>query len=146
MKCCIETWTGSDELPFRRILASGYYDGPTEGICSCSICGQGYAFRLLAWDKNQDVRVFGFSQTAPNEKQVADELQITLANDKPVTIVPPLTAEKDERFKRLMEQPPTHLCVSDGLPGRARLWRRMSSRDEKVTDWFAHLNQGNGAE
>src|SRR5665213_3281654 len=123
MKCCTEAWTLPNESPFRRFLATGYYDGPTEGVTSCSVCGQGYSFVLLVWDDAQDIRVFGFSEIDQNEQKVAEAINIALDSSKPVTIVPPLDHELDNRFKQITMKERTHLCVSNNLPGCARLWR-----------------------
>jgi hypothetical protein len=47
--------------PVCRILALGYYDGPTEGLLQCE-AGRVYRFELLAWDaETQDVRVFSLA-------------------------------------------------------------------------------------
>jgi hypothetical protein len=50
--------------PVQRILAFGYYDGPTDGVL---LCGNAQVFRfdLLAWDEDtQDVRGFRLSPLA----------------------------------------------------------------------------------
>ncbi len=42
--------------PVRRVLALGYYDGPTEGLLQCEAGGV-HRFEMLAWDsETQDVR------------------------------------------------------------------------------------------
>jgi hypothetical protein len=47
--------------PFQKVLALGYYDGPTEGLLQC-VSGSVYRFHLLAWDEaTQDLRVFGLA-------------------------------------------------------------------------------------
>lgn len=47
--------------PVQKILAFGYYDGPTEGVLQCGD-GQTYRFDLLAWEpETQDLRVFCLS-------------------------------------------------------------------------------------
>ncbi len=46
--------------PFTRVLALGYYDGPTEGLIQDGQDGSVYQFRMLAWDdETQDLRIFG---------------------------------------------------------------------------------------
>lgn len=47
--------------PFVRLLATGYYDGPTEGLIECGTCKTTYSFNKLDWDDQQDVRVFALS-------------------------------------------------------------------------------------
>jgi hypothetical protein len=51
--------------PAQRILALGFYDGPTEGLLQCET-GRVYHFKILAWDQeSQDVRVFGLAPMPP---------------------------------------------------------------------------------
>jgi len=47
--------------PFVRLLATGYYDGPTEGLVECGTCGTTYSFHKLDWDDQQDLRIFSLS-------------------------------------------------------------------------------------
>jgi hypothetical protein len=47
--------------PVQKVLAFGYYDGPTEGVLQCAN-GQTYRFDLLAWEpETQDLRIFCLS-------------------------------------------------------------------------------------
>src|SRR5919204_827193 len=48
--------------PVQKVLALGYYDGPTEGALQCAPEGPVYQFEMLAWDEStQDLRVFGLA-------------------------------------------------------------------------------------
>jgi hypothetical protein len=48
--------------PVTRMLALGYYDGPTEGVLYCGTNGPAYAFQILAWEQEmQDLRVFALA-------------------------------------------------------------------------------------
>jgi hypothetical protein len=40
------------------VIATGYFDGETEGFLRCGVCGQSYRFQLLDWDEHQDRRIF----------------------------------------------------------------------------------------
>jgi hypothetical protein len=51
--------------PFTRIIALGFYDGPTAGILQCASCGAVYRFDMLDWDDNQEVRVFRLASLPP---------------------------------------------------------------------------------
>jgi hypothetical protein len=52
--------------PFTKILALGYYDGPTDGVAQCDPAGPVYKFQLLAWDgETQDRRIFGLAPLPP---------------------------------------------------------------------------------
>jgi hypothetical protein len=44
--------------PAQKILALGYYDGPTSGLLKCDD-GRAYRFEIVAWEpETQDLRVF----------------------------------------------------------------------------------------
>lgn len=43
--------------PFTRIVATGWYGGPTHGIAQCGVCAREYLFSLCAWDANADARI-----------------------------------------------------------------------------------------
>ncbi len=48
--------------PFTKVLALGYYDGPTEGLLQDGQGSSVYQFRMLAWeDETQDLRIFGLA-------------------------------------------------------------------------------------
>jgi hypothetical protein len=60
---CMQYWTTQPRPapPFTRILALGWYDGPTGGVAECVHCGGAYLFEMLDWDDWQDVRIFGLA-------------------------------------------------------------------------------------
>ena len=56
---------GAFPSPVLKILALGYYDGPTDGLLQCEN-GLVYRFEILAWDSEaQDVRVFSLAPMPP---------------------------------------------------------------------------------
>ena len=57
--------------PFSKIIAFGYYDGPTSGVAQCSECSSAYRFDIVGWDERQDVRVY---MLAPLSKGVFMEI------------------------------------------------------------------------
>jgi hypothetical protein len=56
-QCCRTMVAG--ESPF-DILELGYLDGLTGGMARCRACGATYDFQMVAWDQEQEVRVYGF--------------------------------------------------------------------------------------
>jgi hypothetical protein len=44
-----------------NVIVLGYFDGETEGLLRCSICGQAFRFQLVDWDRNQDKRIFSLT-------------------------------------------------------------------------------------
>jgi hypothetical protein len=53
--------SGRVKSPFARVIALGYYDGPTSGLVQCAECERAYRFDLLGWDEGQDVRIYGLA-------------------------------------------------------------------------------------
>jgi hypothetical protein len=51
--------------PFSRLIATGFYDGPTNGLVECSTCKMTYSFERLDWDDQQDLRVFSLAPACP---------------------------------------------------------------------------------
>lgn len=44
--------------PFTPVIATGYYDGETHGFTRCGKCAEAFTFKLAAWDRQEDIRVF----------------------------------------------------------------------------------------
>src|SRR6478672_1120145 len=119
MLCCKElTHNTPDELPIQRVLATGYYDGPTERFTECAICRQAYSFRRLDWDASQDLRIFGF---APLDRSLGFVIQQALPN-APTTqkfhLVPPLSGQSREIIDQLMHRSASVVAMY-GWPSRA---------------------------
>ncbi|GEM_PF-1452453 len=63
--CCQRLETFSNiKSPFSKIIALGFYDGPTSGMAQCEICSAIYKFVMLDWDDSQDIRIFSLSPIA----------------------------------------------------------------------------------
>jgi hypothetical protein len=54
------------ESPFAKIIALGFYDGPTSGILQCRTCGRVYGFDMLDWDEGHGVRIFRLALLPPD--------------------------------------------------------------------------------
>ena len=65
--CCQELprVASAAQSPFGRIISLGFYDGTTSGIARCSHCSKSYKYDLVAWDGDQDIRVFSLSALPP---------------------------------------------------------------------------------
>lgn len=46
------------------VIVLKYFDGETDGLLRCGVCGQTYQFRLVAWDEGREERVFALSRLA----------------------------------------------------------------------------------
>lgn len=63
-----------------NVVAFGYYDGPTEGIATAFGVGSRYYFKLIAWDGNQDERLY---VTTTVDSRTYDRLIMLLSTHQP---------------------------------------------------------------
>jgi len=141
MNCCTHLADQKLELlPFVRVIAIGYYDGPTEGFTDCATCGQTYAFRKLDWDKSQDVRIIGFAPIAVSFDEIATKLSCNQTVGNTVCIVQPLTEAKEEFVTKLFGNPVRYVVVVEDWPWRSSARKELSSVDtSQISDWFLFL-------
>jgi len=89
MECCQLLKDGvSSALPFERVLAVGYYDGPTEGFSECAMCRRCYYFKKLAWDESQDIRIFAFTPLNLDLAEIVRKSNIQPSWEFPIFLVP----------------------------------------------------------
>lgn len=62
--------------PSPRLVALGFHDGPTEGFVRGVVSGLVHYFKLVAWDDDQDRRLYLLGQVEP---RVVDQLLALLA-------------------------------------------------------------------
>jgi hypothetical protein len=74
MDCCRELEKGNVGSPFAKCIVVDYYDGATDGICSCAICKSSFRFRVIAWDEGQNIRVFAFYRAKTGVFERVEEL------------------------------------------------------------------------
>ena len=141
MMCCKLLLRGQFEaLPFRRVIATGFYDGPTDGFTECSQCGQAYSFRMPDWDDSQEMRVFAFAPIPTSLDAIAEQLGMALAADTEFALLGPL-AEQDQMFVTDLENhSPTRVAAFQGWPGESCSIRDISRIDvTEIGDWFSFL-------
>jgi len=59
--CCKNL--GRGDSPF-EIIMLGWQDGLTSGMARCRACGTTYHFEMVAWDQEQEVRIYGFREVS----------------------------------------------------------------------------------
>jgi hypothetical protein len=66
MPSCLEQFSRANVAgtPFTRLLAFDVYDGPVSGLVFCGAAREAFVFRLMAWDEQQERRVFGIAPLA----------------------------------------------------------------------------------
>ncbi len=129
--------------PVQRVLALGFYDGPTEGALLCAPEGQVYKFEMLAWDEStQDLRVFGL---APLPQPAWEQLTSLYARHEtphwPVW-VPSWYEDMDRQVDSILKRagPVEWAVATQDLRGdilRARAIR--PEEGVRVTDWAKFL-------
>jgi hypothetical protein len=62
-RCCRDSSRPSKgPSPFDRVIALGWYDGPTEGLVRCGACGRTYRFDLLdSVDEDLGIRLYSIA-------------------------------------------------------------------------------------
>jgi hypothetical protein len=83
--CCQRLSKGPS--PF-EVSMLGWYDGVTSGVAKCRACGRTYHFEMLAWDDEQEMRVYAFKEVT---KATYDAIVLLLD-------APPPTPERAAEF------------------------------------------------
>lgn len=131
--------------PVQRILALGFYDGPTEGVLQCGP-GRVYHFEILAWDpETQDVRVFSL---APMPPAACDRLaELFARREKPrwPMWVPSWYEDLKEETDAVLRQagPVEWVVATEDLMGTILAAKRIRPEDVRaVEDWRPFLGLG----
>lgn len=142
MICCKEiAQEGIIDSPFYRILATGYYDGPTEGFIECSICKGTYVFRMLDWDDEQDMRIYAMALIDANLKEINLKIMQQEEMSSSVVIVPPLTDVRKEMVDSFFSVPFSRIAVAYDLQKELLIWKEIVNKEfAKGVDWFSRLN------
>lgn len=64
MSCRLEKGSNVTS-PFDRLVIVEWHDGPVSGVAACSECSEEYAFKMLAWDREQRSRIFALAAAPP---------------------------------------------------------------------------------
>jgi hypothetical protein len=143
-KCLVDGVTQT--MPFQRTIATGFYDGPTDGFTECSECRTAYSFRKLDWDDLQDVRITGFGPLQTSLDTIAARLKINQADVGRLLVVPSSSESLDQFVKEAFVNPPVYVAaIAGGWPGRSTVWRDIRGLDlQSVKDWFSLLGISRG--
>lgn len=129
--------------PFRRIVATGFYDGPTEGF-AIGERNVMYSFRLLDWDDGQNVRVF---RVAAMASVSLDDTLTALGHESPpswpVWVVRAPAGERAESFIQRTNDlaRPVAIVATRDLLGTLDLWRPITEEPQLTgnRDWLTEL-------
>jgi hypothetical protein len=126
--------------PFARLLATRYYDGPTEGLVECGSCGTTYSFQKLDWDDQQDIRIFSLS---PISGRGLDDLMRSPGSPLPKWPNWILTSEESADFAAKVDElrksasPEEFIVVTEDLLREVGIWRPVGLGVHR--DWFSEL-------
>lgn len=141
MTCC-QLLKDNDESSFSRTLATGYYDGPTEGFCECAACSRVFSMQMFQWDSDQDWRVIAFAELPLSFDEIALLLSVERTGKGSCILVSPLVEPQNSILRRLFARTPHWVGMISGWPGRIGAWRKISGVDPAtVRDWFDFLGR-----
>lgn len=136
------------QSPFSKIVALGFYDGPTSGVLQCGTCSATYRFDMLDWDVDHEVRIFRLARL-PEDSLVrcVNVLAQSRQPQWPVWVpsrwdLPSDEArqEADRELQRILQSAePAELVVAWAGYGEKILAARKVPAAElaDVADWFA---------
>jgi hypothetical protein len=136
-------------LPFAKVLALGYYDGPTEGLLLCRSGLHGFRFEMLDADTAMDVRIFSLAPIDPNAiTRLSDALAKYQELRWPVWVprwkFP--TEEDRSTLEDLVDQilaeagSPEWVIATTDISGEPTAFRRITPEEiERVDNWFTVL-------
>ena len=126
--------------PFTRLIATGYYDGPTEGLIECGTCRTTYSFHKLDWDDQQDVRVFSISPIMGRGLEELIQNEAVLEPKWPNWVLadeaPGEFGGKVEDLRR-SAAPEEFIVVTESLLRQITLWRPVGLGAPR--DWVKEL-------
>ncbi|SRR6266508_2754982 len=132
--------------PFTKVLALGYYDGPTEGFVQGGEGGPVYRFHMLAWDsETQDLRVFGL---APCPSDSLARLVALCERYEPArwpVWVPSWHEGLEGETEQLLSEAGTFgwVVAAHDLLGQILVAKEVTSEEvTRTTDWSASLGLG----
>lgn len=111
--------------PFHKVIATGYYDGPTEGFLAHRDWPHACVFQLVDWDRETDLRVYDIARV---EDLGFEDVVGALFRDRmptwPVWVLP---STARERGRKLLDE-----CVA-----RARPVATVTTRDlfGEIQEW-----------
>jgi len=122
------------------MLITGYYDGATDGFVQCNACGQTYGFRKLAWDEEQDVRIFALAALDQEFDAIRTRIYRIERDENPTTFLAPTpSAEQRRELERLLANRPDCVVAATDLQKgilAKKEWEDDASGDR---DWFAWI-------
>jgi hypothetical protein len=144
------------EQPFSRVVALGYYDGPTSGVAECRACLACYRFELLDelpdWDAGDDLRVFSLAPLSPEAfERLVNASPGSEAARWPLWVPRWEFASEAERQEadRTVQQvldsapPPCQAIATRDNLSEVVACRRVTSEElASVRDWVAFLGLG----
>lgn len=135
--------------PFTKVLALGYYDGPTEGLVQEGSSDRVYQFHMLAWDdESQDLRIFALAPLPSSTLAQLTEAYAPYEEPRWPVWVPSWHAEMEPVTQQLLAQagPPEWVLASQDLLAEILAAKAVTPElVARVTDWASFLGLGRQA-
>ena len=143
------------ELPFSKILALGFYDGPTSGVLQCGACSAAYKFDLLDWDEGHEVRIFRLASLPTDSLDQIVKVLAPAGSPRWPVWVPSrwkspsedARQEADRGVQRIVElaKPAELLIAWIGYGERVLAARRLPAAElANLGDWFSRDESNRG--
>jgi hypothetical protein len=141
--------------PFSKILALGFYDGPTSGVAECNNCGDTYCFEMLTekFGEVQDIRIFSLS-LLPRESfnEIVDACLGTGEVQWPLWVpiwnfpVSDLKNKAEQQIKKALDiaNDPSFVIAFNNISENILAVRSINKYHlDEVKDWYTFLGIGN---
>lgn len=125
--------------PFLRLVATGYYDGPTDGLVECGACKTLYVFHKLDWDDGQNVRIFSLAPTRGSFAELERTASTSLASSTWILTGDERVGPAPVYVQRCLDTAASveFVVASRDLLKVIEVWR--PSGLQQGIDWFAEL-------
>jgi len=146
--CCQDPATlANGPSPFARIIALGFYDGPTSGILQCQACASVYKFDMLDWSEDHNIRVFRLAALPPGALNECLTVLSPLEPPRWPVWAPPRSRyasadaaqDADQELEAIVEraQPAKLIVAWNGYGERILAAKKVAAGLEDYPDWFA---------
>lgn len=133
-----------DPSPLNRMVIFDWYDGPTSGILVCEACTAEYAFSMIDWDSQHEIRVFSLAPLPSGSLQEVIDF-FGQAPEWPVWFPAHLKTPTEEFRSRLGTL--DRILEKAGMPKFIVAWNRSRQRcivsrpvqpevAQEIADWF----------
>jgi hypothetical protein len=127
------------QSPFAELIITGFYDGATEGLTRCQHCGRAYAFSKLAWDHQQDVRVYGLVVLERPLEVIRSEVLGIGQGEVGALLVQALAPNAEQALASLFDGSIQYVLAAEDLRSCILAGKAVDGDIPRDRDWFAWI-------